>query len=177
MFVRSIRGVVAAALLVAAASTVSQAQMASTTRFGVSVGMAAPTGDLGKVFDLGYLVGGQLTTGLGERLALRINVDLSRYGTSPAYGDETLMFISGLANIVFPIPMQSGFKPYLLAGVGMNNSKVTGGGSATDLVLDGGAGFDFMMGGRSWFTEVRYVSIRADLGSATYIPIVFGLKF
>lgn len=182
MFVRTIRGLVAATLLVAVTATVSQAQMKSASRIGISAGIAAPMGDFGDVADLGFVVGGQWSTGLGEKLMLRINVDVSRYGINPDLADGNFLLIGGMANIVFPVPTESGFKPYLLGGVGMTNSKanVTGGGggdSSTDLAFNGGAGFNFMMGSHTWFTEVKFVSVQTDGTSLTYVPVTLGIKF
>ncbi|MDH5235012.1 MAG: porin family protein [Gemmatimonadota bacterium] len=180
MLVRSIRGLVAATLLVAVAATASQAQMAKTSHFGLSGGISAPMGDFGDAADLGFIVGGQWSTGLGEKLNLRINVDLSRYGL-PSGVDGNWMLIGGIANIVYPIATESGLKPYVLGGLGMINSKATitgfGDASSTDLAFNGGIGFDFTMGSRSWFTEVKYVSIQADGASVNYVPVVLGIKF
>jgi opacity protein-like surface antigen len=180
MLVRSIRGLVAATLLVAVAATASQAQMAKTSHFGISGGIAAPMSDFGDAADLGFIVGGQWSTGLGERLNLRINVDLSRYGL-PNNVDGNWMLIGGMANLVLPIHTESGFKPYVLGGLGITNAKldVTGAGSnsASKLAFNGGIGFDFMMGSRSWFTEVKFVSVQTDGSSLTYVPVVLGIKF
>ncbi len=176
MFVRSIRGLVAATLLVAAAATVAEAQMQSASRFGISAGISSPMGDFGDFADLGFIVGGQFSTGLGEKLTLRINVDFSSYGaSSPGSGDVTL--IGGIANIVLPITTQSELKPYVLGGVGMVNAKADGSDSRTELAFNGGIGFNFNMANRVWFTEVKFVSVQTDGSSTTYLPVVLGLKF
>lgn len=180
MFVRTIRGLVAATLLVAAAATVAEAQMQSASRFSLNAGISNPMGDFGDAADLGFTVGGAFTTGLGERLMLRINVDLSRYGL-PSGVDGNWMLIGGLANIVLPITTESEFKPYVLAGAGMTNAKIDVTGSfndsSTELTFNGGVGFNFNMGGKAWFTELRYVTVQGDGGSLDYLPIVLGIKF
>ncbi len=176
MFVRTIRGLVAAILLIAAATTVAEAQTQSASRFGISAGISSPMGDFGDFADLGFIVGGQFSTGLGERLMLRINVDFSSYGaSSPGSGDVTL--IGGIANILLPITTQSELKPYVLGGVGMVNAKADGSDSRTELAFNGGIGFNFNMANRVWFTEVKFVSVQTDGSSTTYLPVVLGLKF
>ena len=180
MFVRSIRGLVAATALLAVAATAAQAQMASSSRFGINAGISSPMGDFGNEADLGFTVGAHFTTGLGEKLRLRINVDLSRYGL-PSGTDGNWMLIGGMANLVLPITTASGFKPYVLGGLGMTNTKldVTGffNASSTDLAFNGGVGYEFDMGSRAWFVELKYVSVQGDGGSLDYLPIVLGLKF
>lgn len=182
MFVRTIRGLVAATLLVALTATVGHAQMESSSRFGINAGIAAPMGDFGDVAELGFIVGAQFTMPLGQKVKLRLNADLSRYGINSDLADGNWMLIGGMANLVIPIPSESQLKAYVLGGVGMTNSKATvdGGGSpdsSTDLTVNGGVGFNFMMGSRTWFTEVKFVSIQTEGSSATYLPVVIGLKF
>lgn len=180
MRLRTIRGVVAATLLVAVASTAAEAQMESASRFGINAGIASPMGDFGDAAELGFIVGGHWMTGLGEKLKLRVNVDLSRYSL-PDGIDGSWMLIGGMANIIFPIATESGFKPYVLGGLGMTNAKIDidgfGNSSSTELAFNGGVGFDFMMGSRGWFTEIKFVSVQTDGSSLTYLPIVLGLKF
>lgn len=180
MFVRTIRGLVAATLLVAAAATVAEAQMQSASRFGINAGISNPMGDFGENADLGFTVGGHFSTGLGEKLMLRINVDLSRYGL-PSGVDGSWMLIGGMANIVFPITTESEFKPYLLGGVGMTNAKIDVTGSfddsSTELAFNGGVGFNFNMGSKAWYTEIKFVSVQGDGGSLDFLPIVLGIKF
>jgi len=180
MLVRTLRGLAAATLLVAAAATAAEAQMESSSRFGLSGGISSPMGDFGDAAELGFIVGGHWSRALGESLRLRVNVDLSRYGL-PSGTDGNWMLIGGMANIVYPIQNESALKPYILGGLGMTRSSIdiTGFGSSnsTDLAFNAGVGFDFMMGSRGWFTEIKYVSVQGDGGSLDYLPIVLGIKF
>ena len=180
MLVRTIRGLLAATLLVALTASVSHAQMESSSRFGINAGVSAPMGDFGDVADLGFIVGAQFTLPLGERLKLRLNADLSRYGL-PNGVDGSWMLIGGMANLIIPIPSESQLKAYVLGGVGMTNAKVdiTGLGdiSSSEVAFNGGVGFNFNMGSRTWFTEVKFVSINTDGSAMTYVPVVLGLKF
>ena len=180
MFVRSIRSLLAATALVAVAATAAQSQMASSSRFGINAGISSPMKNFGDDAELGFTVGAHFTPALGEKLRLRINVDLSRYGL-PSGTDGSWMLIGGMANLVLPITTGSGFKPYVLAGLGMTNAKldITGFGSRswTELAFNGGVGYEFDMGSRAWFVEFKYVAVQLDGGSLDYLPIVLGLKF
>lgn len=180
MIARAFRGLAAATVLVVAVSSAAQAQkMASMSKFGLSAGIALPMGDFGDIADLGFDVGGHWQTGLGEKVMLRINADLSRYGLNGVDGSATLL--GGMANIVLPLHTQSAFKPYLLGGVGIYNTKIDitglGNASSSDLAINVGAGYDFMMGSKKLFTEIRYVSIQTDGSSLTTLPIVIGIRF
>ena len=66
MRVRTLRGFVAATLLVAAAATAAEAQMESSSRFGLSGGISSPIGDFGDAAELGFIVGGHWSRALGE---------------------------------------------------------------------------------------------------------------
>jgi opacity protein-like surface antigen len=179
MIARTLRGLVAATLLLAV-TTAAEAQMESSSRFGISAGISSPMGDFGDAAELGFTVGGQWSRALGETLKLRINVDLSRYGL-PSGVDGSWMLIGGMANIVYPFATESNMKPYVLGGVGMTNAKVdiTGFGeeSSTELAFNGGVGYEFSAGSRAWFVEVKYVSVQMDGGSLNYLPVTIGLKF
>jgi hypothetical protein len=178
MIARTLRGLAAATLLVVTVSAASQAQMMEQHRFGVSAGVALPMGDFGDAAGLGLQIGGQLALPMGERVSLRFNVDYGRY--SGEGGIDHVSLLGGVANVVLPLNSASALKPYVLGGLGFYQTTVdVGGGSVdnSDLAFNIGIGYDFTMGSRSMFTELKYLSIQGDGGSTNTLPIVIGLRF
>lgn len=181
MLVRTIRGLLATTLLVALTASASHAQMESSSRFGINAGIAAPMGDFGDATERGFIVGAQFTMPLGEKLKLRLNADLSRYGIADGV-DGNWMLIGGMANLVIPIPSSSEPKAYVLGGVGVTDCAkldITGSpnSSTSAVAFNGGLGFNFNTGSPAWFTEVKFVSIRMEGSWMSYVPVVLGLKF
>lgn len=177
MLVRSVRAALAAFALVAVSTVAVQAQ-----GFGVAAGLALPTGDLSDAeAGLGFQVGGQYSMPLRNALGLRLNADYTRFGIDVSGVDGSYSLIGGMANLTYDLNTGTGLMPYLLGGVGFSNFTVDVDGAGSDsesgLAFNIGAGFNFEMGGRKWFTEVRYVNVDLDGGAASYIPIVIGLRF
>ncbi len=183
MIVRSVRAALAALALVSVTTVVAQAQDAKG--FGVSAGLALPTGDLSDAqAAMGFQVGGQYSMPLKNALSLRFNADYTRFGIDETGVDGSYSMLGGMANLVYNLNTGTGLKPYLLGGVGFSNVTVdlstilfdisdSEGGVAFNV----GAGYNFEMAGRKWFTEVRYVNVSRDGGSLAYIPVVLGLRF
>lgn len=173
----TLRGLAAATVLLVAVSSTASAQAASGSRFGLSAGVALPMGDFGDAAETGIHVGGHWQTGLGEKLKLRINADIGRYGL-PDGVDGNWMLIGGIANLVYPIATESGFKPYLLGGVGMYNWKIDidglGSTDDTNVAFNFGGGFDW---GTRYFTEIKYVMIDTEGTSINTLPVTIGIRF
>jgi hypothetical protein len=96
--------------------------------------------------------------------------------------------IMGTGNVVFKFKSseESTFRPYLIGGVGVYNTKTTGedlgedlDGGATDFGLNAGAGFDFKAGGAGLFIEGRFHRVFAgdDTIKRQFIPISLGIRF
>lgn len=177
MLVRTLRGLVAASALLVAVSSTASAQMSSSSRFGVSAGVALPMGDFGDNVGVGFHVGGHLQMPLGETLKLRINGDFGSYGGDVA-GLDNATLLGAVANVVLPITTTSALKPYVLGGIGFYQTKANfnGGGSSDDsnLAFNVGAGYDW---GKSFFTEIRFLSIQTDGSSTSTLPVTIGLRF
>lgn len=179
MISRSLRGLVAATVLVAGVATVAEAQMETPSRFGIKAGVALPMGDFGDAAGLGIHAGAHLGFGMTENLGLRFDVDYGYY-SGDATGLDNVTLLGGVANLVLDIPTESGFQPYVFGGLGMYNWKFEGSGASvddSDLAFNVGAGYDFTMGSQSWFAELRYLSIQTDGDALNTLPIVIGLRF
>ena len=172
-----LRGLAASAALLVLVTASASAQMASSPRFGLSVGVALPMGDFGDAAELGFHAGGHIQLPLGETLKLRLNGDFGRYGL-PDGVDGSWTLLGGMANIVLPITTTSALKPYVFGGLGMYNYNLDitglGGGDDTKLAFNIGVGYDF---GKNLFTELRFLSIQADGSSLNTLPIVIGIRF
>lgn len=179
MFARSLRGVLAATALVAAVSTAAEAQQASKG-LGVYGGIALPMGDFGDAAELGFLIGGQYSIPLQNALGLRFNADWSRFGLPDGF-DGSWTMLGAMANLTYNIETGTGLKPYLLGGLGFYNTKLDidglGSDDSSDLAFNIGAGYNFTAGGRSLFTEIRYVSIQGEGDALTMLPITIGIRF
>jgi hypothetical protein len=176
MIGRTVRGLVAATVLVAGVASVSEAQVSTTPKFGINAGVALPMGDFGDVAGLGIHAGAHLGMGLGTSgmWALRFAVDYGNYSGEDPFDNSTLL--GGMANIVMNINTESAWKPYLIGGLGYYNYDISGF-DDSDLAFQIGAGYNFMMGNSNLFTEVRFVSIQTDGDALNTLPIVIGLRF
>ncbi len=182
MIQRSLRGLVAATVLVAAVSSAAEAQASSAQRFGINAGVALPMGDFGDGAGLGIHAGAHLEMPLGTTLKLRFNLDYGRYGGEDGTIVDNVTLLGGVANIIVPITTSSALKPYILGGIGYYNGKVefndgTPSGDSSELAFNFGAGYDFKMGNSNLFTEIRFLSIQTEGSATNTLPIVIGLRF
>jgi opacity protein-like surface antigen len=185
---RSLRLIGLAAFLAIPAMTSAQ----ETTRpvsFGLSGGLSLPMGDIGDAYDSGFNVTGHVMFRPGSftNLSFRGDVNFDRFG-SKLLDDVSLRLIGGTVNAVYAFPQATPgmIRPYVLAGVGMQNSKVNGSvagvnldlsTSSTDIHAQGGAGVNFQLSGFTTFVEAKFVNVFGDGSSSTYIPITFGFRF
>ena len=180
MISRFFRGLVAATALVAGVATVAEAQMSSPSRFGIKAGVALPMGTFGDAAGLGIHAGAHLGFPMTDNLGLRFDADYGYYSGEGAVDKVTLL--GGVANLMLNIPTESGFKPYVFGGLGAYSWESPSGfgvafDGATELAFNVGAGYDFTMGSRSWFTELRFLSIQRDGDALNTLPIVIGMRF
>ena len=159
--------------LLSLGATVAQAQRA---HFGLGGGLIVPTGDYNTLDKTGWHVLGKVDIGI-PLSPIGVRVD-GVYGQtshrSPATGNTKLA--GGTADVVWRIPtMVPGFKPYLLAGLGVYNVKTDS--SATKFTWGGGVGTSIGVGPVHGFAEARYMSIQATGTSLKFLPVTVGLSF
>jgi opacity protein-like surface antigen len=176
MIGRTIRGLVAATVLVAAVSSAAEAQETTSPRFGVKAGVAMPMGDFGDVAGLGIHAGAHLGMALGTSgmWGLRFDVDYGTYGGEDPFDDSSLL--GGTANIILNVTTESAWKPYIIGGLGYYNYDISGF-DDSDMAFQVGAGFNFTMGAGNWFTELRFLSVQTEGDAINTLPIVIGLRF
>lgn len=172
-----LRSLAASAALLVVVTAGANAQMASSSRFGLSAGVALPMGDFGDAVGLGIHVGGHLQMPLGDKLKLRLNGDFGTYG-GDVTGLDNVTLLGGVANLVMPITTTSALKPYFFGGLGFYQTKANavGGGSSdsSDLAFNVGGGYDW---GKNFFTEIRFLSIQSDGSSTNTLPVTIGIRF
>jgi hypothetical protein len=164
---------------------VAQAQGAGRVSFHVGGGVVLPNGDFGDAFKTGFQALGGVSFGIGA-LPFDIRVD-AIYGQNSAEDalnaalgvtDAKAKFFGGLAGAQFGFGgAASPVHPYLLAQVGVVNSKTTCSGctsnSNSDFTFLGGAGLKF----GKFFVEGKYMSIQSDPSSANMIVVSAGISF
>lgn len=180
------KGLVAFAFVAAATTSVAQAQVG----FNVGGGLSMPLGDFGDIADMGFHgMAGVAFQPASLPVGIRIDGMYSMFGGSEdAFGDADVgtRIISGTANAVymFQTSEMSTFHPYLVGGLGLYNTGLTGDDvpdildeTSTDFGINAGAGFNFAAGESiNLFVEGRFHNIFAD-ESVNLIPITVGLRF
>jgi hypothetical protein len=104
----------------------------------------------------------------------------------PGFSGLKNRFIMGTGNIVFKFKTseESTFRPYLIGGGGVYNSKVTGSddpgdvlpGGETKFGINAGAGFDFKAGAIGLFVEGRFHDVFTSGENLKFIPITLGIR-
>jgi hypothetical protein len=104
----------------------------------------------------------------------------------PGFSGLKNRLIMGTGNIVFKFKTseESTFRPYLIGGGGVYNSKVTGSddpgdvlpGGETKFGINAGAGFDFKAGGAGLFIEGRFHNVFTDGANLKFIPVTVGIR-
>ena len=171
---------------VATASVASVAMVAAQgAHFGVGGGLTSPMSDY-KDRD---------KTGWHGLVRLDVSIPLSPVGVrvDGMYGqtshqatfssDGNTKLIGGLASVVWKIPVPAPMvKPYVLAGGGFYNVKITAPSLAVDtseskFAYAFGAGVNVGAGALHLFLEGRYVSIATSGSSTKFIPVTVGVMF
>jgi hypothetical protein len=104
----------------------------------------------------------------------------------PGFSGLKNRLIMGTGNIVFKFKTseESTFRPYLIGGGGVYNSKVTGSDDPDDILPGGetkfgvnaGAGFDFKAGGAGLFIEGRFHNVFTEGANLKFIPVTVGIR-
>lgn len=158
--------------------------------FGVSAGASIPVGDFGDINDAGFNFGAHARLSMPVLpFAVRFEVQHNRMKFSGS--DANTLVTSGTVNGEYTLgsPIMVAV-PYVTAGLGGYYIKTALRGATagttryddvTNFGLNGGVGLRMPLGGFSTFAEARihWVSTGDDFltGSATYVPLVFGITF
>jgi hypothetical protein len=152
-------------------------------RFSLGAGAGVPLGTFDDVVKLGWQADGAVSF-VPRDLPVGVQLDFA-YGQ---FSDETPFdiknqLIYGTADAVyrFQSAVSTRFHPYLLAGVGVYNSKETGddalGGSSTKFGINAGAGLEFRAGNAVLFLESRFHNVFSEGPNVKFVPFNFGIRF
>ncbi len=143
------------------------------TNLSLAAGASFPTGSFGDVYDTGYhlLVGVGLNPPLSP-VGFRIDGMFNEFDVSGASSAKTRVL--GLSGNLL-VNASGGLGPYLAGGVGLYDTRPTGGGDRNDVGFNVGVGFRLGLAGFSAFAEARYH--RVGDGVAQFIPVTFGVTF
>jgi hypothetical protein len=164
---------------------------AQGAEFALGGGVGVPLGD----FDDGAKLGWHGLAAIsfvpnGWPVGIQFDGSYQQFGRADASTFKTRL-IQGTGNVVFKFKTseESTFRPYLLGGVGVYNSKFTAeddpddllGGGTTDFGVNAGAGFDFKAGGAGLFIEGRFHNVFTGDESISgsnlqFIPITLGIR-
>lgn len=165
-----------ALVLLAVAAMPAQAQVS----FGVGGGLLMPMGDYGDVDKMGFIGGVGVLFPIGTApVSVRLEGTYSQTSHDGIDGNTKIM--GGMASLVYLFSAGGSVTPYVLAGVGYYNGKVTVPSlnideSESKVGFGGGGGIRFPMGSAALFAEVRYMNISTN-PSTTYLPIIVGVSF
>jgi len=175
----SLSAFVAVAALCAAMPLRAQLMPASEGfRFGLGVGATQPLGDYGDFDKMGINLLGIFETPLsGSPLYLRIDGIYSSTAHEGTGATGSTSILGGNASVLYHFSAPNAqARPYALGGLGIYN--VDGGAdSQTKIGLGLGGGVTFGLGGLNAFAEARYISVKTDGASTSFIPITVGLLF
>lgn len=169
--------VVLGSLLALSAPGAAEAQ--TRGYLGIGGGVNIPMGDFAdgvKTGWLGQVVGGvTLSNGI---LGFRVD---GTYGQNNAKGtgDGKFKLIGALGDVVVSPKMAGKAKPYVLAGAGMMNAKISAGTvseSDTKFAWNAGAGVAFAAGKVGIYLEARFLSVKTEGSSSNMIPITAGVR-
>jgi hypothetical protein len=166
---------------------------AQGAQFSLGGGLGVPLGDFDDAAKLGWH-GLAAVSFVPEGWPVGIQIDGSYQqfslddGFTGADGLKNRL-IQGTGNIVFAFNTapDAQFRPYLIGGGGVYNSKITGeddaggvidtDGSDTNFGINAGAGFNFGAGGAALFIEGRFHNVFTEGSNTQFIPISLGIRF
>ncbi len=174
---------VVGAMLLGAATTPAQG-----VRFGVGAGVLLPVGDYHSLDNVGWIGGADVTYWLASAsVAIRAEGSYSRTGQRQGaccLSDHAIAIAGGLVDIVYAFGKTADqIRPYLLAGVGLYNWRLSAPGfttsSETKVGFGGGAGVAYRLGRGSTrlFLEGKATNVTVNGVHYVAIPIRVGLRF
>ncbi len=171
-----------AVLGLAAAAPVAQGQGYNPFQIGASGGIAFPTGDLGTGTNTGYNIA--VAVGYKPQLlpvSVRAEAAYNQFGFTNGGGSINIPAFTG--NLVYELPLGMSFTPYAIGGAGLyrvsagfNNGVGTQ--AENDFGWNIGGGIKIPLSTSfETFVEARYNSVNASGGTASFVPLTFGIMF
>jgi hypothetical protein len=164
---------------------------AQGAEFSLGGGVGVPLGDFDDAAKLGWHgIAAVSFVPNGWPVGIQIDGSYQQFSLDdaafPGFDGLKNRLIMGTGNIVFKFRSseESTFRPYILGGPGIYNSKVTGAddpgdvlpGGETKFGINAGAGFDFKAGGAGLFVEGRFHNVFTEGSNTQFIPITLGIR-
>ena len=179
-----VRGLMILGVVAVGSAASAQAQM--PVSFGIGGGVTIPAGSTSDALKTGWH-GLALVRFKPAASPVGFQIDgmYQRLSFDAALPDGYVQVINGTANAVFSFPVseETRFRPYIIGGVGVYNSKAKfdvgpDGSGETDFGFNAGAGFDISFGGGTFFAEGRFHNVFvSDADDTKLIPITVGVRF
>jgi hypothetical protein len=169
-------------LLVALAAGEARAQERSLL-FGASGGVTFPIGDLADDVETGFHINGILHTDRLGGLPFGLRGEAGYQSFS--HDDDTLRHLIARVNAIVPVWERPDAVPYIIAGVGLYNSKAEtdhgdhahGGESENFAGINAGFGVRWSIGGLQTIVEARFHHVFDDQHAQQFIPFSIGVLF
>jgi hypothetical protein len=174
---------VAGVMLLGATTSAAQG-----VRYGVGAGLLLPVGDYHSLDNAGWIAAADVTYWLASAsLAIRAEGSYSRTGQKQGaccLSDHAIAMAGGLIDVVYALGRRADrIRPYLVAGVGLYNWRLSAPGFTTSSVtkagFGGGAGVAYRLGtGRTrLFVEGKVTNVTVNGVDYVSIPVRVGLRF
>ena len=164
---------------------------AQGAEFSLGGGIGIPLGDFDDAAKLGWHgLAGVSFVPEGWPVGIQIDGSYQQFSLDdaafPGFDGLKNRLIMGTGNVVFKFKTaeDSRFRPYLIGGGGVYNSKITGSDDPSDILpggetkfgINAGAGFDFKAGSAGLFIEGRFHNIFFEGSDTQFIPITLGIR-
>lgn len=162
------------AALVLAAMFIAAPALQAQASFGIAAGATVPMGDAADAYKMGYHA--TLSLGIKPPLAPIGFRAEGMFNSLEVDGADASLRLMGLtANGTYTLLPQI----YLIGGVGMYNSKISGSAAdaENDFGFNVGAGLNIPLTGFGTYIEARYHHIPVDGGSFQFVPVSVGIRF
>ena len=174
---RIVRSAAMLGMVTLASVATVHAQGAGRASFHVAGGITLPMGDFGDVAKTGWQALGGVSFGLGGLpFAVRVDGIFGQNSIDVSDVDAKVQMFGGFAGAQFNLggAAATSIKPYILAQIGMVNSKCSGDDclsdeSNSDFAFAGGGGIGFGLGSMSAFVEGTFTSVMSDPNSSNFV--------
>jgi len=164
---------------------------AQGAEFSLGGGVGVPLGDFDNTAKMGWHgLAAVSFVPTGWPVGIQIDGSYQQFNlddaATPGFSGLKNRFLMGTGNLVFKFKTseESTFRPYIIGGGGVYNSKITGSDDPNDILpggetkfgLNAGAGFDIKTSGIGLFLEGRFHDVFTSGTDTQFIPITLGIR-
>jgi len=164
---------------------------AQGAEFSLGGGVGVPLGDFDNTAKMGWHgLAAVSFVPSGWPVGIQVDGSYQQFNlddaATPGFSGLKNRFLMGTGNLVFKFKTseESTFRPYIIGGGGVYNSKITGSDDPNDILpggetkfgLNAGAGFDIKTSGIGLFLEGRFHDVFTSGTDTQFIPITLGIR-